>query len=591
MSREKPHGTTQDAALLWLIATTMAPYWRLLVLAAVLLVGTAILLVIPPYLLQQAIDGPITSGNPEGLWSLAALYAGAVLLGLVLQIGQVYLLQVSGQRALANLRRRLFNHMVSQNPDFFGRHSVGELIQRLTGDIDALNALLSTSVVTILTETVTLIAVVVVMLTVNWRLALLALAVLPLLAIATRYFRRRIRQSSDAERSMIGKVSAYLNEQINGMLLVQLFQREQISASEFERYNAGYRATLVRQRQQSAIFLSVLELITALALANLLYWGGRGVLAGWATLGTLVAFVQYSERAFQPILRLSEQYNNVQIALASAERVARMLQTKPTIQDPEHPVTPPEIRGEVEFRDVHFAYKEDEPVLRGICLEIPAGQNVAVVGPTGAGKSSLAALMARFYDPQQGAILLDGVDLRDYRLADLRRAVAVVPQDPICIAGTIASNIRLYNYDLTDEDIRHAAELANAAAFIDLLPRGYDTEVSPGGANLSVGQRQLLSLARAIALSPKGVLVLDEATSSIDTATEALIQEALERVLHSRTSVVIAHRLTTIRNADRILVMERGRIVEDGSHAELLARGGHYARLYSHRSQAASTVQ
>lgn len=591
MSREKPHGTTQDAALLWLIATTMAPYWRLLVLAAVLLVGTAILLVIPPYLLQQAIDGPITSGNPEGLWSLAALYACAVLLGLVLQIGQVYLLQVSGQRALANLRRRLFNHMVSQNPDFFGRHSVGELIQRLTGDIDALNALLSTSVVTILTETVTLIAVVVVMLTVNWRLALLALAVLPLLAIATRYFRRRIRQSSDAERSMIGKVSAYLNEQINGMLLVQLFQREQISASEFERYNAGYRATLVRQRQQSAIFLSVLELITALALANLLYWGGRGVLAGWATLGTLVAFVQYSERAFQPILRLSEQYNNVQIALASAERVARMLQTKPTIQDPEHPVTPPEIRGEVEFRDVHFAYKEDEPVLRGICLEIPAGQNVAVVGPTGAGKSSLAALMARFYDPQQGAILLDGVDLRDYRLADLRRAVAVVPQDPICIAGTIASNIRLYNYDLTDEDIRHAAELANAAAFIDLLPRGYDTEVSPGGANLSVGQRQLLSLARAIALSPKGVLVLDEATSSIDTATEALIQEALERVLHSRTSVVIAHRLTTIRNADRILVMERGRIVEDGSHAELLARRGHYARLYSHRSQAASTVQ
>ncbi len=590
MSQPEPRARTQDAALLWLVATTMAPFWRLLALAFVLLVGTALLGVVPPFLLQRAIDGPVRSGNPEGLWTLAALYAGAVLLGLVFQFGQVYLLQVSGQRALANLRRRLFDHMVGQNFDFFGRHSVGELIQRLTGDIDALNALLSTSVVTILTETVTLIAVIVVMVSVNWRLALLSLAVLPLLAVATRYFRRRIRQSSDAERTMIGRVSAYLNEQLNGMLLVQLFRRQPISATEFERFNAGYRATLLRQRQQSAIFLSVLELITALALASLLYWGGRGVLAGWATLGTLVAFVQYSERAFQPILRLSEQYNNVQIALASAERVARMLESKPSVQDPATPVTPPEVQGRVVFQDVHFAYKPDEPVLRGISLEIPSGQNVAVVGPTGAGKSSLAALMARFYDPQQGAILLDGVDLRDYRLSDLRRAVAVVPQDPICIAGTIESNIRLYNRDLSDSEVQHAAELANAARFIELLPRKYATEVSPGGANLSVGQRQLLSLARAIALSPKGVLVLDEATSSIDTATEALIQEALDRVLHARTSIVIAHRLTTIRNADRILVMQRGQIVEDGSHSELLALGGHYARLYSHRSRAATTA-
>ncbi|MEJ7654471.1 MAG: ABC transporter ATP-binding protein [Chloroflexia bacterium] len=546
-----------------------------------LLVGIAILGVVPPFLLSRAIDGPIRNDDPSGLWAIAALYALSVLLSFGLQFGQVYLLQHSGQRALADLRRRLFDHMLRQNLDFHGRHSVGELIQRMTGDIEALNSLLSSSVVTILTEGVSLIAVVVVMFAVNWRLAMIALAVLPVLTLVTRFFRRRIRATSTAERSMIARVSAFLNEQVNGMLLIQMFRREPASASGFEDLNRRYRAALLKQRKQSAVFLSVLEVLAALAMAMLLYWGGRGVLAGWATLGVLVAFVQYAERAFQPILRLSEQYNNVQIALASAERVSRLLNTIPSIQDPEKPVKLGPVHGAVEFRNVEFAYQPDEPVLRGVSLKIEPGQSVAVVGPTGAGKSSMAALLARYYDPIEGAILLDGHDIRDLTLADLRRTVAVVPQDPICIAGTIASNIRLYDDRLTDEDVRRAAEHVNAHMFIERMPGAYDAVVDPGGGNLSVGQRQLLSLARAIALSPKGVLVLDEATSSIDTATEALIQDALERVLQERTSIVIAHRLSTIRNADRIIVMRRGRIIEDGSHDDLLALDGHYARLYN----------
>ena len=583
-----PQERSQDAALVWLVVTTLAPYWRPVALSFVFLIGMAVLGVVPPFLLQRAIDGPIASGNPSGLWWLAGLYAGSILLSFALQIGQTYFLQLSGQRALQDLRRRLFDNMLRQSTDFHGRYSVGELIQRITGDIDSLNALLSASVVTILTESVTLVTVVSVMFWINWRLALLSLAILPLLFLVTRFFRKRIRRSSDTERSQIAKVSGFLNEQLLGMLLIQLFERGKQSALEYDGNNKNYREALMKLRQASAIFLSVLELLSAVALAILLYWGGRGVLGGWATLGTLVAFVQYSERAFQPILRLSEQYNNVQIALASAERVASLLNTEPTVREPETPEPLPPAQGEVEFKDVHFSYLPDEPVLRGISLRIPPGQNVAVVGPTGAGKSSLAGLIARFYDPQSGEILLDGHNIRSLSLNDLRHAVAVVPQDPICLAGTIRSNIRLYDESIDDEAVRRAAELANAAPFIEQLPDGYDTEVRTGGSNLSVGQRQLLSLARAIALSPRGVLVLDEATSSIDTTTEALIQDALERVLHSRTSIVIAHRLTTIRKADRIIVLERGRIVEDGTHEDLLRMGGHYARLYRHQAQASS---
>ena len=573
----------QDTALIQLLITSIRPYWRMMSLAGFFMLLVASLNVVPPYLLQQAIDGPIARGDTGALGQITLLYGATALALFVLTFAYTYFLQYAAQRALADLRTRLFDHILRQDYTFLTNTSTGDLVARLSSDIDNINQVLSSSIVVILVEGITFIVIITVMLVTNWRLALLAIVLMPLLGFVTRYFRQRIRRSSSGERSAMARISSFLNEHLHGMTVVQLFGHEEESEQEFDGYNNSYRRALINLRYHSAVFLAVQEVLAAVGVGLLLYGGGRGVLAGWATLGMLVAFFQYSQRAFQPILNLSQQYNSIQIALGAAERIYRMLQTEPKIQSPANPTPLPKVRGDIEFRHVHFSYVPSEPVLRGVNLQIPAGQSVAIVGATGAGKSSLASLLARYYDPSQGQVLLDGIDLRQLSLDDLRQAVVVVPQDPVCIAGTIRQNICLYDEGISDEVLFQAAEFSNAARFIEKLPEGYDFQLLPGGANLSQGQRQLLALARALAHSPNAVLVLDEATSSIDTATEALIQEALERILRSRTSLVIAHRLSTVRGADRIIVMERGQIIEDGNHETLLQHNGYYARLHHHQ--------
>lgn len=573
-----------DSVLFTLMLTSVRPHWRPFAIALVLLGITAGLNVVPPALLQWAIDGPITSGDTSDLWLITALYGGTALAMFIIQYIYSYFLQQAGQRALADLRTDLFQRIMTQDQAFFLRNPVGDLVTRLTSDIDTLSALLSTSAVTIITETATLIVTIVVMFSINWRLALLVVVILPVLVWVTKYFSESVRNSSTDERTALAKVSSYLNEQLQGIPVLQVFGAQAASTLRFDALNNAYRHALIVLRRHSALFLMVQEYLAAIGLALLLYGGGQGVLAGWATLGMLVAFIQYADRAFQPVLRLSEQYNAVQIAFGAADRIQRTLKEESTIQAPAQPTPlPTPFHGEVRLENIHFQYVPDQPVLRDISLHIPAGQRVAIVGPTGAGKSSLIGLLARWYDPQHGRILLDGVDIRSMDPLVLRSIVSVIPQDPVTFEGAINFNVRLYREQVAMETIVAAAHTANAAPFIERLPAQYEAPVTPNGANLSAGERQLLALARAIALQPHGILILDEATSSIDTTTESLVQEALERLFKGRTSIIIAHRLATVRSADRILVVQKGVIVEDGTHDQLIAQQGMYAKLYAHQ--------
>ncbi|HYO89811.1 MAG TPA: ABC transporter ATP-binding protein [Candidatus Limnocylindrales bacterium] len=583
-------GPVGDRALVWMLAAILAPYkWAIAAIFAMLL-GVTLLSILLPWLVQQAVDGPIAAQSLDGLVPIGLVYFAAIIIIFVLRFAYTYWLQTVGQNALVTLRQRLYDHLLRQDMRFFNRTPVGQIVSRMSNDIEALTELLSTSIVMVISNLITLVGIIVVMLLINWRLALLSLAVLPVMTFATVFWRKRIREASNRLHRLVATFLAFLNENLGGMLVVQLFGRQRVSWSAFDDINRQYREVHGHLRDSYTWYASTLQVLTVIGLAIVLLGGAQGVAAGWATVGMLIAFIEYTRRTFDPVLQLAEQFAQIQTALAAGERIARMLRVEPGIAPPAQPQPVADFHGAFMFDHVTFSYEPGQPVLDDLTLQVPAGQRVAIVGATGAGKTSLAGLLARFYDVQQGRVTIDGVDVRQFAFADLRRFVTVVPQSPYCFDGTIADNLRLFAPEVSDEAIHRAAELSCAARFINRLPGGYDYALLPGAANLSQGQRQLIALARALLHHPKSILVLDEATSNIDTETEEMIQEGLQAVLHDRTSLIIAHRLSTVRDADRILVLQRGRIVEDGNHRDLLAKGGVYERLYERQFEEVSAI-
>ncbi|MEL6408335.1 MAG: ABC transporter ATP-binding protein [Chloroflexota bacterium] len=571
-----------DSYLVKMLWRFLRPYIWEMAGVLLLLFAVAGLQLLLPYLVKEAIDGPIANNNLAGIFPIGVGYLVTIAGVFVMQFAYTYWLQSIGQKALLNLRQELFEHIVKQDIKYFNNTPVGRIVARMSNDIEALTELLSTSIVMIVRNLIMLVGIIGVMLALNWRLALISLAVIPIMIGISAYFRTALRAISSRYHKIMAAYQAYLNEQFNGMIIVQLFNRQKKTRDDFAVINQDYFDSHMDLRDAYTMFASWLQIMTTVGLALVLWGGGQGVLAGWegVTIGVLVAFIEYVRLSFEPILQLSEQFAQIQTAFSAGERIARMLEVQPDVAEPAIPVAVAAFQQSIHFKDVSFAYKEGHPVLKNINLEIEPGQRIAVVGATGAGKTTLVKLLARYYDVSEGSIEVSGVDIRDLSIADLRRFVSLVPQDPYCFNGTIGDNLRLFKDDITLQQMEEASDIARAKPFIDNMPNTYDFELLPGGANLSQGQRQLLALARALIHSPESILILDEATSSIDTETEAYIQEGLEKILTNRTSLTIAHRLSTVRDADRILVMQAGEIIEDGSHDELLEAGGMYATLY-----------
>jgi ATP-binding cassette subfamily B protein len=582
-------GRAYDARLARWLWTFVRHYKSVLFGSIALMLVAALLDLLNPYLTQLAIDRYIVppahshlslADRTTGVFWMAVFYVLVLCAGFGLRYFQYFLLSLLGQRVMYDMRSRMFAHLQSLSLSFFDHNPVGRLMTRITNDVDALYQLFTSGAITLLGDVFTIAAILIILLVENWRLALVVYIVLPPLALVTAYFQRAMRDNFRAIRVRLARINANIAENIAGTQVVQLFNRERRNFGVFDELNRDYLRATLRSLLYFSIFFPLVGLFAAIATALIVWVGGGQVLAGTLTFGALVAFLQYVERFFNPIRDLADQYTTLQSAMASSERIYRVLDEQPRITDPEHPIRIERVRGAVEFRDVWFAYNTDEWVLRGVSCRIEPGESVAFVGATGAGKTSLISLMSRFYDVQRGAVLVDGIDVRSVAQADLRRHIGAVLQDPFIFSGTIASNIRLGEASITDEQVRAAARYVNAASFIEVLPQGYDEVVRERGAGLSVGQKQLLAFARAIAFNPEIMLILDEATSSVDTETEALIQDALAKLMRGRTSIIIAHRLSTIRDVDRIIVLHKGRIVEEGRHDDLLARNGYYARLY-----------
>ena len=572
-------GKAYDGRLARRLLTYLYPYRRMVALSISLLVMVSGLRLVGPYLTLVAIDRYVTTGDPSGLSLIALLY----LVVLVVQFGvsclQMYLMHWTGQRIMYDLRMEIFSHVQRLHLKYFDQNPVGRLITRMTSDVDVLNELFTAGVVSIFGDIFSLGGIVLVMLWLNWKLALVCFSVIPLLFVATVIFKIKIRGSYRRVRQSVAKINAFLQENITGMSVVQIFVQSRRKYQQFDELNEEYRVANLQSVLYHGVFYPVVNLIGVIAVAMILWYGGNQVLAEILTLGALVAFIQYSEQFYKPISDLSEKLNILQSAMASSERIFKLLDTEPEVITPVRPQRPAEIQGKIEFSHVWFGYDPDIPILKDVSLTVEPGEKVAIVGATGAGKSTLINLLCRFYDIQRGEIRIDGIPIQELDLDLLRQSVAVVLQDVFLFRGTIRDNIGLWGRPEQEKQVETAARQVHAHSFIQAFPEGYNAPVAERGAGFSVGQRQLLAFARALAHDPK-ILVLDEATSSVDTETEHLIQDALHQLMESRSSLIIAHRLSTIQDCDRILVLHKGEIQEEGSHFELLKQRGIYYKLY-----------
>ncbi len=578
MEEDKVVGKIYDRHLMRRLLAFGRPYWILIVLAVVLIIVSMGLEILGPYLTKIAVDRYIMPGDYNGLLYIAGIYVAVLFGNFLFKYGQIMLTQYIGQKIMLDLRQKLFTHLQGLQQQFFDRNPIGRLMTRVTSDVESLNQVFTQGIVMIFGDILLISGIVIMMLSIHLPLALWTLSVVPILIFISFLFRKKVRESYSQIRYYLAQINAYLQEHISGMNIVQLYNRQKKNYRNFKGINWNHTAAFIRTIFYYALFFPAVELISALALAIIIYRGGFYIENQLVTFGIIIAFIQYAQMFFRPISDLSEKYNVLQSAFAASERIFKLLDTPPKILSPAAGHRADAIRGGIEFRHVNFAYDE-ENVLHDINLTIPAGNRLAFVGHTGAGKTSITRLIGRFYDIQQGEILLDGVDVRKWDLKNLRSHMAVVQQDMFLFSGTIIENIRLGNDSISEEQVVEAAKMVNADRFIRRLPGEYHAKVWERGGNLSQGEKQLLALARAIVFNPD-ILILDEATANIDSESEALIQQALKVVLQDRTAIVVAHRLSTIQYMDQIVVLHHGRIKEIGNHQDLLKKRGLYYRLY-----------
>ena len=572
-------GKAYDARLMMRILRYLRPYWKLLAVAFCFLLlqtGTQLL---GPYITKVAIDRYIATRDIHGLDLMALAYLGVVVCGFVVLFIQTYTTEYIGQRAMHDLRLEIFSHLQRQDLAYFDRNAVGRLMTRTINDVETLNELFSTGVVGLMGDLAIVFGIAAVMLWLNWQLALVCLAAFPVIVYLSRFYRRRAREVYRQSRLVLGRLNAGLQENIAGVATVQAFGQEERMYRRFQEVNLNYRDVLLQSIRNNAVFFPMIELFSAISVGLLLWYGGFQVLGNAVEAGVLVAFLQYIQRMYQPIRDLAEKYNIMQAAMASSERIFLLLDEAETIKNPSAPKRVDSFAGAVEFKNVQLSYQPGHPVLKNISFRVRPGEKIALVGATGGGKTSIISALCRFYDVDRGQILVDGIDVREWNKQELRRHLGLVLQDVFLFSGDIATNITLGDPRISEQRMVDAAARAQITAFIDKLPKRFHEEVQERGSTISQGQRQLLSFARALAFDPQ-ILILDEATSSVDTQTELLIQEALNELLKNRTALIVAHRLSTIKHADRILVIHKGEIREEGHHDELLARGGLYARLY-----------